>query len=141
LPLARYFDKVLATEISKRSIRAALENCELNDVRNVTFVRMASEEMTQALRKEREFRRMEGVRLEAFDFTVALVDPPRAGLDEGTARLISDMRKIVYISCNPETLARDLKRLTRTHRIERAAMFDQFPHTEHIESGVVLVKR
>jgi tRNA (uracil-5-)-methyltransferase len=51
------------------------------------------------------------------------------------------MQSIVYISCNPETLARDLKQLTRTHRIERAAMFDQFPHTEHIESGVLLVKR
>ena len=141
VPLSEHFGKVLATEISKRSIAAAHENCELNGVENITFVRMASEEMTEALRGVRRFRRMEGVALETYDFKAVLVDPPRAGLDEGTRALIAATEHIIYISCNPETLARDLEALGATHDVVAAAMFDQFPHTTHIESGVVLKKR
>jgi tRNA (uracil-5-)-methyltransferase len=94
--------------------------------------------MTQALRRERPFRRLEGIDLEGYDFSTVLVDPPRAGLDAATRELISGMENILYISCNPETLARDLRELSRTHRVEQAAIFDQFPYTEHVECGVVL---
>jgi tRNA (uracil-5-)-methyltransferase len=141
LPLSRYFDKVLATEISKRSIHAALENCALNGIENITFARLASEEMTEALNGVREFSRLKGVDLNNYNFKTVLVDPPRAGLDAGTIELISNIDHIIYISCNPETLARDLETLTQTHEVAEAAMFDQFPHTDHVESGVFLVKR
>ena len=141
IPLSHYFDKVLATEVSKKSIYAAQENCLENGVENITFVRLSSEEMTEALNKVREFTRLKGIDLDAYDFSTVLVDPPRAGLDEGTIGLISGIDHIIYISCNPETLARDLKILTQTHQVENAALFDQFPHTEHIESGVFLRKR
>jgi len=141
LPLSHYFDKVLATEISKRSIHAALENCELNNVDNITFARLASEEMTEALNGVREFSRLRDIDLKSYNFSTVLVDPPRAGLDEGTIELISNIENIIYISCNPETLARDLKTLTKTHEVKEAAMYDQFPHTEHVESGVFLVKK
>ena len=140
LPLSHYFDKVLATEISKRSIHAALENCELNGVSNITFVRLASEEMTEALNGVREFSRLKELDLKSYDFSTVLVDPPRAGLDEGTIELISKIDNIIYISCNPETLARDLEMLTKTHKVMEAAMYDQFPHTVHVESGVFLQK-
>jgi len=140
LPLSHYFDKVLATEISKRSIYAALENCKFNDINNITFARLASEEMTEALNGVREFSRLKGIDLNSYHFSTVLVDPPRAGLDEGTIELISGMENIIYISCNPESLARDLKILTQTHEVADAAMFDQFPHTEHVESGVFLRK-
>ncbi len=141
LPLSHYFDKVLATEISKRSIHAALENCKLNGVENITFARLASEEMTEALNEKREFSRLKEIDLKSYDFSTVLVDPPRAGLDEGTIELISGIENIIYISCNPETLARDLETLTNTHDVVEAAMYDQFPHTEHVESGVFLVKK
>jgi len=140
LPLSRYFDKVLATEISKRSIQSALENCTLNGIENITFARLASEEMTEALNGVREFSRLREVNLNSYNFKTVLVDPPRAGLDTGTIQLISGMEHIIYISCNPETLARDLETLTLTHEVAEAAMFDQFPHTDHVESGVLLVK-
>jgi len=140
LPLSRYFDKVLATEISKRSIHAALENCELNGIDNITFARLASEEMTEALKGVREFNRLKDIDLGSYSFSAVLVDPPRAGLDEGTIELISDIDNIIYISCNPETLARDLETLTKSHEVKEAAVFDQFPHTEHVESGVFLQK-
>jgi len=140
LPLSHYFSKVLATEISKRSIHAALENCVLNNVDNITFARLASEEMTQALNGIRAFSRLKDIDLKSYNFSTVLVDPPRAGLDEGTIELISTIEHIIYISCNPETLARDLEVLTKSHKVIKAAMFDQFPHTEHVESGVFLVK-
>ena len=141
LPLSYYFDNVLATEISKRSIHAALENCTLNTIGNITFARLASEEMTEALNGTREFTRLKGIDLENYDFSTVLVDPPRAGLDEGTIGLISNIDHIIYISCNPETLARDLETLTQTHEVKEAAIYDQFPHTSHVESGVFLQKR
>jgi len=141
LPLSRLFDKVLATEISKNSIKAAKENCTLNGVHNIEFIRLSSEEMTEAVSKKRDFRRLADVDLHSYDFSTVLVDPPRAGLDSATIDLISDIDNIVYISCNPDTLARDLQILTLTHDVENAAIFDQFPHTSHIESGVFLHKR
>jgi len=137
IPLSHYFDKVLATEVSKRSIYAAQENCLLNSVENITFVRLASEEMTEALTKVREFTRLKGIDLDAYDFSTVLVDPPRAGLDEGTIGLISGIEYIIYISCNPETLVRDLKTLSQTHWIEDAAIFDQFPHTSHFANDLI----
>jgi len=70
-----------------------------------------------------------------------LVDPPRAGLDNPTIALIGGIEHIMYISCNPDTLSRDLAQLTQTHRVECAAIFDQFPHTLHIESAVFLTKK
>jgi tRNA (uracil-5-)-methyltransferase len=141
IPLSKHFDRVLATEVSKNSIRAAKENCILNNINSIEFVRLSSEEMTQALRGERPFRRLAGIDLESYAFTTVLVDPPRAGLDDATRELISGIENILYISCNPETLARDLGELSRTHRVERAAVFDQFPYTDHIESGVWLRRR
>ena len=120
---------------------AALQNCELNAVENITFARLASEEMTEALQGVREFTRLKGIDLKSYDFSTVLVDPPRAGLDEGTIGLISDIEHILYISCNPETLARDLETLTQTHEVVEAAVFDQFPHTDHVESGVFLKRK
>jgi tRNA (uracil-5-)-methyltransferase len=51
------------------------------------------------------------------------------------------MDSILYISCNPETLAENLKQITKTHQVVSAALFDQFPWTKHIESGVLLKRR
>ncbi len=140
IPLSKYFNRVLATEISKRSIQSAKENAYLNNIKNIEFVRLSSEEMTEALNGKRVFRRLKDINLNSYNFSTVLVDPPRAGLDSATIELISNIDNIIYISCNPETLARDLKILTKTHKIKSTAIFDQFPHTPHIESGVFLVK-
>lgn len=138
IPLSSKFQKVLATEISKTSIKAAKINCELNSIKNIEFVRMSSEEFSQALNKQREFTRLKDINLDEYNFSCVFVDPPRAGLDELTRDLIKDFDKIIYISCNPETLHRDLKELTKTHKVLKTALFDQFAYTEHIEAGVVL---
>ena len=140
IPMARKFKKVLATEISKTSIASALKNCELNDTHNIAFLRMSAEELTSALKKEREFNRLKGIELEDYHFSHVFVDPPRSGMDEASLNFISQFDTIIYISCNPETLKRDLEFLTKKYAIAHFALFDQFPNTEHLESGVILKK-
>ena len=69
------------------------------------------------------------------------VDPPRAGLDTTCRELAATFDTVVYISCNPDTLARDLQELSATHVVKRLAAFDQFPYTHHLEAGVLLERR
>ena len=141
IPFASQFEKVLATEISKSSINAAQANMELNGETNIEFVRMSAEEFVQALDGVREFRRMKEIDLTGYELSTIFVDPPRAGMDEASCAFASRFEHLLYISCNPETLKRDLELLTKTHTIETMAMFDQFPYTAHMEMGVKLTKR
>ena len=137
-PLSQQFRRVLATEISKTSVKAARENFAANGIDNVTILRMSSEEFTSALNGEREFRRLAEVNLSDYALNTVLVDPPRAGLDDGTRALVARFSRVAYISCNPETLARDLQLLSNTHSASHFALFDQFPYTDHMECGVIL---
>lgn len=141
IPLSRAFDKVLATEISKTSVNSALFNLKANGINNVAIARMSSEEFSQAMDKEREFRRLKDIDLDSYHFSTIFVDPPRAGLDEHTTTIVKGFDNIMYVSCNPDTLARDLESITETHHIEKFALFDQFPYTHHVECGVLLVKK
>lgn len=138
LPLAHHFRKVLANEIAKISIQDAEYNKAHNNIHNIKLARMSSEELTQALSGVREFRRLEGVELSDYDFGCVFVDPPRAGLDAATLEFISQFPFIIYISCNHHTLAENLAQLHTSHQVLNAALFDQFPFTEHIEAGMVL---
>lgn len=139
--LAQHFDQVLATEISKVSVNSALTNFAQNQIDNVKVVRMSSEEFTQALNGDRPFRRLADIDLQGYDFSTIFVDPPRAGLDSETEKLVCRFDNILYISCNPETLANNLNQITKTHSIESVAVFDQFPWTDHLESGVLLRRK
>ena len=69
------------------------------------------------------------------------MDPPRAGLDPETQKLMKDFDTILYISCNPETLKRDYDTAADEYSIERFAMFDQFPYTHHVECGLLLRRK
>ena len=137
LALAQNFNRVLATEVSKTSVRSALYNMKLNNIENIDIVRMSSEEITQALNKEREFRRLKDINLDDYEFSTLFVDPPRAGLDDQTLKLASRFDNIIYISCNPNSLVENLKQL-KDYRINKIALFDQFPYTDHMECGVIL---
>ena len=76
--------------------------------------------------------------LYTYNFGAVLVDPPRCGLDTLTLSLIASYDHIIYISCCPESLMRDLVSLLLTHNLVRIALFDQFAYTPHIETGVWL---
>lgn len=141
IPFASKFDRVLATEISKASIHAAKQNMALNGVENIEFVRLSAEEFTQALDGVREFRRLEGLKVSDYHLKTLFVDPPRAGLGEDPCAFASRFDHLLYISCNPETLLRDLEILSQTHTVTAMAAFDQFPYTHHLEMGVKLTKK
>ncbi|MGL5249648.1 MAG: tRNA (uridine(54)-C5)-methyltransferase TrmA, partial [Enterovibrio sp.] len=78
------------------------------------------------------------INLSDYQCETVLVDPPRAGLDDATCRMVQNYRRILYISCNPQTLLENLQTLAQTHKITRFALFDQFPYTHHAEAGVLL---
>ena len=141
IALADNFRRVLATEISRTSVASANVNLEASGVTNAQIGRMSAEEFALALKGEKSGRRVAEMALEEYVFSTVLVDPPRAGLDEQSCEQLSAYAQIVYISCNPATLAENLTILTKTHRIERFALFDQFPFTDHCECGVLLTRR
>lgn len=141
LALAANFRRVLATEIANSSVKSAQYNIAANNIDNVTILRMSAEEFTQAMRGVREFRRLQGIDLQSYQCNTILVDPPRAGLDEETVKLVQEYHNILYISCNPETLQQNLATLAQTHDISRFALFDQFPYTHHMEAGVYLTRK
>lgn len=140
LPLAQNFRRVVATEISKESVRSARFNIEQNGIDNIDVLRMPSEDLSLVLKGKKETRKVQGLALETCEFSTVLVDPPRAGLDDETVSQVIEYPHILYISCNPQTLHANLREITRTHRIERFAIFDQFPYTDHLECGVYLTR-
>ena len=132
LPLSLKFNRVLATELAKSSVYAAQWNIQENQIDNIQVARLSAEEFTQAYNGEREFRRLQEaeIDIQSYQFDSVFVDPPRAGIDDDTLKLLQGFNHIIYISCNPDTL----------YEIVKFAMFDQFPYTHHIESGVLLEK-
>ncbi|QCD45237.1 tRNA (uridine(54)-C5)-methyltransferase TrmA [Campylobacter mucosalis] len=138
LPLSENFRAVLATEISKSSIKNATKNCELNGIKNINFVRLSADELMSAFNREREFNRLKNLDIFSYDFSHILVDPPRAGLSKNVIEFIKNYENIIYISCNPATLKENLRELVRTHKIVKFAGFDQFANTHHLECGALL---
>ena len=139
--LADLFRKAFATEVARVPTQTALENLKLNRLSNVKLARLSADEVAEALSGVREFFRLKEAKitLSDYDFATLLIDPPRCGLnDEKALSFTSKFDKVIYISCNPETLCSDLGYLTKTHRISRLAFFDQFPYTPHLEGGVLL---
>lgn len=130
LPLARYCAEVVGYEDFARSIDDAIENARRNQQGNISFFRQDSARGVRELAQRREF------------FDVVLLDPPRTGALE-TVKLLPQLKpeKILYVSCDPPTLARDLTSLQKNgYRIVSSCAVDMFPQTYHIESITILQK-
>lgn len=143
LALAKNFRRVLATELAKPSVDSAQYNIEVNGIDNVQIIRMSAEEFTEAMEGKREFRRLKdnNIDLQSYQCNTIFVDPPRSGMDIDTCKMVQGYERILYISCNPETLKENLEVLSETHTITRFALFDQFPYTHHMEAGVMLERK
>ena len=138
IPLSNLFKKVLATENSRPSIKALNENISINNRSNIFHARLSGKETLEAYFGVRKFKRLAEIDLNQFIINTIFLDPPRQGLDENTLNNIKDMKNIIYISCGFDSFKRDLTALQETHEIKNLAMFDQFPFTDHIESGAIL---
>lgn len=141
IALAPNFRKVLATELAGPSVQAAQYNIEVNGIENLQIIRMSAEDFSDAMAGKREYNRLKGIDLNSYACNTIFVDPPRAGLDDNTLSLVSRFDHILYISCNPYTLIENVASLSKTHKIKKIALFDQFPYTDHMESGVLLEKK
>jgi 23S rRNA (uracil1939-C5)-methyltransferase/tRNA (uracil-5-)-methyltransferase len=127
---AKQFQRVAGVEISERAIALANENAQLNNITNCTFLQGSAEAIFAKL----DF---EGAK------SAMIIDPPRAGCD----RVFLDQliqfgpARVVYVSCAPDTQARDLQILAASgYKVEKVQPFDLFPQTRHIESVATIVK-
>lgn len=128
---AKSAKEVIGVELNKDAVRDAIGNAKRNDMKNIRFVQGDATEFMMAM----------AARGEKAD--VVFMDPPRSGSTEDfmNAAVKLGPSRIVYISCNPETLARDLKFITkRGYEMKVAYPVDMFPHTNHCEVVVLLSK-
>lgn len=141
IALANCFDRVVATEIAKTSVKAANENLATNGITNVVIGQASAEDFSAAYFEGKQVKSLRDISLKDYNFSTILVDPPRAGLDDDTVELVKKFDNILYVSCNPETLKANLTAIKLTHDVQDFALFDQFPYTHHIESAVWLKRR
>lgn len=144
MALAPLFTKVLATELDRVPMEAGRYNLQENHINNTKLVRLSAQEVGEALTGVRTFNRLkqQEVELKDYHFSTLLIDPPRSGLKaEESLRFTAQYNHVIYISCSPESLAYDLRYLSRTHEIKRLAFFDQFPYTNHLETGALLSRK
>lgn len=130
--LAQKAKKVYGVEIVEAAIEDARRNAKINNIENVEFFVGKAEEVIPALYEEK------GIKAD-----VIVVDPPRKGCDEALLETMAKMqpKRIVYVSCDPGTLARDLKILSeKGYKVEEAQPVDMFAHSVHVEC-VVLMSR
>lgn len=124
--------RVIGVELSCDAVRDAVQNSRTNGLKNIRFYRGDAGQFMEAISGEEEKP------------DVVFMDPPRAGSDEKFLKSLIKMqpKKVVYISCNPETLARDIDFVTKSsgYRVKKIQPVDMFPHTAHIEC-VVLMSR
>ena len=128
LYFSEQFDRVVGIDQSHDSIKSANENKKLNKIKNTHFYQGdAHEELVKLYDK-------------GLDFDVCVFDPPRTGLDDKMIDLLmrKPIKKLIYVSCNPSTLAKNIKHLSRKYAVKSVMPFDMFPQTSHIESVVML---
>lgn len=130
--VARQAQKVIGIEYVPEAIEDAKVNSEINKIDNTLFY---AGDMKDLL--NREFIEVHGRP------DVIITDPPRAGMHQDVidAILFAAPQKIVYVSCNPATQARDLQLLDAAYKVEKVQPVDMFPHTQHVENVVLLVRK
>ena len=126
--VSKYCKKVTGIEINESAIKNAKENAKMNNISNIEFICKDSSKAVSELRDK---------------YDKIIVDPPRAGLDKNTIEFLkaSKAKKIVYVSCDPVTLARDLKVLNSVYEIKEITPVDMFPYTHHVETVCILERK
>ncbi len=129
LTMAKNAKKVIGVEIISEAVRDAVTNAEINNIKNAEFLCMDAEKAALKLQSEKT------------NCDVVVVDPPRKGCDRELLNVIAEIApsRIVYVSCDPATLARDCEILTeKGYEIKEATPVDMFPRTAHVETVVLL---
>lgn len=127
--VARSCKKVVGIEYVEAAVKDAFKNSDINGIKNTFFIAGNMKDVFTF-----EFVNTHG------DPDVIITDPPRAGMDPEVVSIILHLKpkRIVYVSCNPSTQARDLALMDSLYRVEKAQAVDMFPQTAHVESVVLL---
>ena len=128
---SRSAKQVIGVELNKDAIRDAITNAKQNDIHNVRFYNQDAGEFMVEMAQKGEHA------------DVVIMDPPRTGSDEAFLSSVVRLapKRVVYVSCGPESLARDLKYLTKHgYRMKECTPVDMFPFTRHVETVVLLSK-
>jgi 23S rRNA (uracil1939-C5)-methyltransferase len=120
--------RITGIEIIETAVSDAKKNCTKNEILNCEFIKGDIKDCLAAVSRRPE---------------VLIIDPPRAGMHKDVVQQVLNLGsdRIVYVSCNPATLARDLALLTDGYRIQEVQPVDMFPHTYHVEAVAKLVKK
>ena len=126
--VSKYVKKVIGIEIVEDAIINAKQNMNINNINNVNFI---CGDATKEISKIKE------------KIDVIFVDPPRKGMDRKAISIMKKInpKKIIYISCNPVTMARDISYLTDLYDVKKVIPFDMFPNTAHVECVCVMERR
>ena len=127
--MANKAKQVYGIEIVEDAIKDAKENCKINNITNAKYYAGDTEKLLSNL-----------IEKENIIPDVIVVDPPRKGLDKTTIENIKKIKpkKVIYISCNPATLVRDLTYLVENYEVKEIQPVDMFPFTSHVECCSVL---
>ena len=127
LSCADLCEKSICVESVAPAIYNGIENAKINEVKNVQFFCAKVEDFV----KQQPIEKKDAL---------IIVDPPRSGMHPRAAKAVAEsgVERVLYISCNPVTLANDLQILSAHYQVTAAEVFDFFPHTEHIETLVQL---
>ena len=127
--MAKYAKKVYGIEIVDQAIQDAIENAKINKIENAEFIAGDVENILDKLINNKKIIP-----------NIIMIDPPRKGIDKTSIKNILKIHpeKIVYISCNPATLVRDLKDLEKTYKINSIQPLDMFPYSKHVEVCALL---
>ena len=125
---SKYVKKVYGIEIVESAVKDANENAKLNNVNNIEFILGDTEKAFDSLLKN------------DIKPTVVIVDPPRKGLDDTTIENLCNLKldRVVYVSCNPATLVRDLAKMEDIYIVKNITPVDNFCYSSHVESVAVL---
>ncbi len=131
IALAEEYSQVVGVEVGQEAVECFEENLRENAIENVTVVRAAVEDSIRSGLRELEKQPVS-----------VLADPPREGMKPEVARALNEgpVERLVYVSCDPATLARDLKLLGTAFTLKKLTPLDMFPQTKHIEAVAVLVR-
>ena len=127
--MAKYAKKVYGIEIVEEAIKDAKENAKINDIKNCEFIVGDVEKVLDDLINNKKIIP-----------DIIMIDPPRKGLDNKSVENILKIspKKIVYISCNPASLVRDLAKLEEKYEINKIKPVDMFPYSKHVEVCALL---
>ena len=140
---AKSAKKVIGVELNRDAVRDAVKNAKCNNVKNIDFYNADAGQFMVEMAEYRADAKA-GEKNGADEVDVVFMDPPRAGSDEAFLSSVVTLapKRVVYVSCNPETLARDLLYLTKHgYRAQECQPVDMFPWTKHVETVCQLVLR